>query len=93
METKLNELTDELDKVDVKTAAYKYNTRGKTVPEFRLGITDALYKAIRKETARSAAFTRTADYFRAKLSEAKIESFHITLGIVIDASTVKVEEK
>ena len=64
----------------------------KTVEQFRVEIVDFIYKSIRKETTRSASFTRKADYFRAKLAEAKIEGLHIALGAVIDASTIDVRE-
>ncbi len=67
-------------------------TGRKTVEGFRVEITDAIFKAIRRETSRSASFTRKADYFRAKLAEAKIEGFHVALGIVIDAATTEVKE-
>lgn len=68
-------------------------TGRKTVESFRVEIVDSIYKSIRRETTRSAAFTRKADYFRAKLAEAKIEGLHIALGAVIDAATVEVKEK
>jgi hypothetical protein len=65
----------------------------KTVEEFRVEVTDAIYKAIKKEINKSAAFTRTADYLSAKLAEAKIEGLHIALGAIIDAATVEVKEE
>jgi len=68
-------------------------TRKKTIEQFRIEITDAIYSAIKKETNRSAEFTRTADYFRAKLAEAKIEGLHIALGAIIDAAAVEVKEE
>ena len=65
----------------------------KTTEEFRVEIVDSIFKSIRRETTRSANFTRRADYLRAKLAEAKIEGLHIALGAVIDAATVEVKEE
>ena len=65
----------------------------KTIEDFRVEIVDSIYSAIRKETTRSASFTRKANYFNAKLAEAKIEGLHIALGAVIDAATVEVKEE
>lgn len=68
-------------------------TKKKTIEQFRQELVDAIYSAIREETIISADFTKEADYFRAKLAEAKIEGLHKALGIMLDASIVEVKEK
>ena len=65
----------------------------KSIESFRVEIIDSIYKALRKETTRSASFTRKADYYRAKLAEAKIEGLHIALGAIIDASSINIKEE
>lgn len=68
-------------------------TTRKTIEEFRVEVTDNLYKHIKREVRRSANFVRIANYYEAKLSEARLEGLHLGLSAVIDAVTVEVKEK
>ncbi len=63
----------------------------KTIEEFRVEITDSIYKSIRKETTRSATFTRAGNYLEAKISEARIEGLHLALSSVIDAVSIIID--
>ena len=62
------------------------------VNEFRANVSDELHKELRKETTRAARFVRQANYYEAKITEAKIEGLHVALGILIDEPAVVIEE-
>lgn len=63
----------------------------KTIEQFRTELVDAIHITIKRETINSVSFIKKADYFRAKLAEAKIDGLNTALGIIIDAAAVKVK--
>ena len=65
----------------------------KTTEQFRQEMIDDIFQAITKETDRSTSFVEKANYYGAKLAEAKIEGLHKALSIMLDASTVSVKER